>query len=638
MKKLDLGLTHQSIFSYKETYKSLLNRITERGYAATSLTGTYEGMFPRDSSIQALVHMQYGDLESAKKILNYLLTYNQGIGFDYMGHIIDCYQDEYYGNDYLLEHTDDIELVSKDTQENPVGDLSELLRIGGDTYATQEIPTFNSETITAVKIKVRKTETATGNLVGTLYKKDGTDLQYVDECLVNINLLEKEDEVTFRFGLPLEMIKEKESNYVFKLSAPDTVVESVIWLGSKAMNRYETNLYQKESNSSVSGEASYTAYKSDIKGFSDKIQVDGHYMVIYSWAKFANAVRNIQEYKDWISKSYALVAKLANYYVEDNNLINKDYNLMYNPCIEHSRNNQYHMGYDLITNVFVSQSLYEMSLIAKGFGDTLNSEKWNRIDQQIVKGINEKLTSLLDGRKIYSEMFGKMIDETCEDYYIKGFSWINLAPLAADWHAMDPVIMKNTYEVYQKFGSADYTGFIILDACVFLNKEETALDPFVGGTGRSESVIGKGWSWELMYNKSIKDIEKVDYLMGFSLVHQPDNKIYTESWWQKKPGKITYSDPGNQEHASWQHYAMSVVYPTLTKQYGIHLKEYNKLIDKVNRLSSNDYTSESWNEVQNIIENSKLVLNEEDLLQAEVDNIVTKFSASIHMLMKQIKS
>lgn len=39
---------------YKNTYANLTNRITNRGYAPTSLTGAYEGMFIRDSSIQVM--------------------------------------------------------------------------------------------------------------------------------------------------------------------------------------------------------------------------------------------------------------------------------------------------------------------------------------------------------------------------------------------------------------------------------------------------------------------------------------------------------------------------------------------------------------------------------------------------------
>ena len=57
---------------HKNSYDILKNRITDRGYAVTSLTGLYVGMFPRDSSIQVMAHLSSGDTVSARKILRYL--------------------------------------------------------------------------------------------------------------------------------------------------------------------------------------------------------------------------------------------------------------------------------------------------------------------------------------------------------------------------------------------------------------------------------------------------------------------------------------------------------------------------------------------------------------------------------------
>ena len=62
---------------YKNTYANLTNRITNRGYAPTSLTGAYEGMFIRDSSIQVMAQNAYGDYQKSRQVLNFFLSYKQ---------------------------------------------------------------------------------------------------------------------------------------------------------------------------------------------------------------------------------------------------------------------------------------------------------------------------------------------------------------------------------------------------------------------------------------------------------------------------------------------------------------------------------------------------------------------------------
>ena len=86
---------------YKGSYDILYNRITDRGYAITSLTGTYFGMFTRDSAIQAMAHLAYGDSDSARAILRYLLSYHTALGLKRGTHIIDELKEESYRNSYL---------------------------------------------------------------------------------------------------------------------------------------------------------------------------------------------------------------------------------------------------------------------------------------------------------------------------------------------------------------------------------------------------------------------------------------------------------------------------------------------------------------------------------------------------------
>lgn len=511
----------------------------------------------------------------------------------------------------------------------PIRNITGLVQIGGTSYAQQDIPVLDGETITAVKVRVGKTESASGSLKAMLYKRDGQTLQYMDENSISLDSVGEDSELTFQFGLPLEQIVDTKSNYVIRLSAPESAADSVTWFGVGDSDQYDT-VYHHDDDQTVAGDLSYTAYRS-VPGPACEYtkQVDGNYMVIYAWAQFYKAAAGNAEYTQWLTDSYPLIRSLANYYLTTEDMINDDLNLMYDPCFEHSRNTQYYKGYDLITNVFASESLYEMSAIAAQLGDTENAALWSATDEQLVQGIKDNLICEIDGKTIYAELIGQMAYVSDTESYIKGFSWVNLAPIAANWHAMDTDIMINTLEKYEKFGSVDYGGYSMLDACIFINADETGLDTTKSGGGLNQGVIGKGWSWQLMFSSEQQDYDTVQKLLDFSLAYRPDSNLYTESWWQKEPGVITYSDPGNQEHASWQLYAMSDIFPRLTKAYGLDTARADELIGRAESAAAADYTEDAANALQSILTQARQTLQETDLVQAEVDLTVSDLYAAL---------
>ncbi len=73
---------------YQTTYQSMIDRITETGYAQTSITGAYNGMFCRDSSIQIMAHIKEGDFEKARLILDFITDYHIETRYRYALHII----------------------------------------------------------------------------------------------------------------------------------------------------------------------------------------------------------------------------------------------------------------------------------------------------------------------------------------------------------------------------------------------------------------------------------------------------------------------------------------------------------------------------------------------------------------------
>ena len=127
-------------------------------------------------------------------------------------------------------------------------------------------------------------------------------------------------------------------------------------------------------------------------------------------------------------------------------------------------------------------------------------------------------------------------------------SWVNLAPIAAGWYGMDERIMRDTFAAYREIASVSYGAYPMLDACYYMD------------TGRyGNHVIGKGYSWELMFSAAVGDTARVDEMTEFMLMNSPASNMYPESWWY--PDR--FSDVGNQEHSSWIAYAMATVYPEL---------------------------------------------------------------------------
>jgi hypothetical protein len=180
--------------------------------------------------------------------------------------------------------------------------------------------------------------------------------------------------------------------------------------------------------------------------------------------------------------------------------------------------------------------------------DDTMSEKWMKYAKQIENGINTHLVTEYDGKKIYGEFYD--VEDNMKFY--AGISWVNLAPVAAEWYGMDIEIMKNTYEVYKKYASVSMYG----SKCL-------ATEATLGTNELTRELIGKGIAWELMMCDMLGDTERIEQIVALEVETAKRNniKVYPEFW--KSESYVT--DPGNQEHCSWQFYAMSKVFPELVK-------------------------------------------------------------------------
>jgi len=283
-------------------------------------------------------------------------------------------------------------------------------------------------------------------------------------------------------------------------------------------------------------------------------QADTSFFFIHAWVMYMNSAPKTPEKDTFMSGSYSIIQKFANYYLDAGNLDNP-YGMLFNESLEHSRDGSYFLSYDLLTNVYASQALHELADFVADC-DVENAKKWESAAAKIVGGVHEFLTAQVDGKTIYCELIGRSEKAVCENLdapvrNIRGFSWVNLAPMGCDWYAADAEILENTYQMYLKYGACTYYNeHKMLDACT---QFETDLSPITCG----DHVIGKGLAWEMLYCKKMGYTERLAELTAF--VEEYSEDMYRETWKYKGGG----SDTANQEHASWMLYTHKTIYPEL---------------------------------------------------------------------------
>ena len=273
-----------------------------------------------------------------------------------------------------------------------------------------------------------------------------------------------------------------------------------------------------------------------------KKQSDATFVLLYAWAEFAKTAPKTPSVTAFLEESYDLVKTFANYYL-DNGDLSPAYGLVFNESLEHSRDRSYFQCYDMLTNVYASQSLHDLAQYVKET-DPVHSEKWEAAAEKIVWGIHTFLTPTVDGKKFYGELIGtsqKNLDKNpnASILYIRGFSWVNIAAMSCDWYAADPEILENTHELYMKYADCTYYGKYKMPACY--TEFETTLGPETGG----HYVLGKALAWELLYCKKTGKQERVKSICQF--IEECSENIYLETYEYNGGG----SDGGNQEQAAW---------------------------------------------------------------------------------------
>ncbi len=626
-------LTEKGQSLYDTTYQTMLDRTHDNGYAQTSLTGAYTGMFVRDASIQVMAHIANGDYDYAASLLSYIIGFHRGTNKNFAVHIMDePKKTELYSTLSVIEEPDESTYFQESSAialykinlptnaaaqffsvpfssfdqvsfylSNGASDGTLLVKIGTQpddaSVASTEVSLngLKSGFVTVpfeTPVNVEPGETyvmtiaaqdADGNVVLNGITNGGKVISYNYDKPAYGGWSKTGNTLAFRIGKapskdtlsPDGMAKTDAGEIVFPTDKNSTFLTSAdlvlaggtakitLKYGDRTVGTVEKELTDKPETVTVDfplpsfvknekGPWSIEVDGADLYGtdgtpaalvtfskltaISEKVQVDGNYMLVNAYAMFA--LLDLPEYREMIEDSYDLFSDFAWYFLEDENYHHEN-GLLRNPNYEHSRDGRYWDCYDPITNCFASEALHKMSAVADLLGRASDKLAFADEADAIADAVHENLVSEFNGKTIYTEMIA--LDENGKEY--KGFSFVNLAPIACDWYAMDEEIMANTYAAYLT-ACEKYDGHDMLPVTVVLNGNDEI-------TGKGNHVIGKGLAWEIHYLWKTGNTERLNEMLAF--IDGRSRDTYPEVW--INTGKM--NDSANQEQASWMLYEIA---------------------------------------------------------------------------------
>ena len=197
--------------------------------------------------------------------------------------------------------------------------------------------------------------------------------------------------------------------------------------------------------------------------------------------------------------------------------------------------------YDILTQSFMGAALESMIAVAQRRGDTVHAARWQERLRALRAAVARHMVRELDQKTVYLEM---RLPDSAAGVPFEGMGWLNLAPVAAQWEALDTQVMRNTAEAL--FARAEFT---------WHGQKALAYDWNADGTF-IKGVIGKGIGWEMDYCRREGNWERIaDRLHFLEAVHK--TPIYMESVLLDENDQWIFGDPGNGEQCAWWCWGMA---------------------------------------------------------------------------------
>ncbi|MBI5095097.1 MAG: hypothetical protein HZB26_22010 [Candidatus Hydrogenedentes bacterium] len=299
----------------------------------------------------------------------------------------------------------------------------------------------------------------------------------------------------------------------------------------------------------VMGPRKAGAPESVIPIISGEDEVDGQAHVILGWALLA-AARGSNPFED---RTYAFIARLLDRttdapYVMGNTGMRIGTGLVLNHCLEHSRDGQYWLAYDFLTQSFVAAALEHAIPVAARRGDSRHVQLWTDRLARLKENIAKRMTRDFDGKKIYLEM---LLPTGRAPQPFPGLGWLNLAPIPAAWDSVDPVLFKDTIDTWHRVAQIDWDGPRVCASDWLPEGEKDA-----SGNRIVPSVIGKVAGWDAVYCWRTKQYGRLCDLLDFLEKVNTTPDMGECFWYNRETRKWSASDPGNGEQACWYCWAM----------------------------------------------------------------------------------
>ena len=292
----------------------------------------------------------------------------------------------------------------------------------------------------------------------------------------------------------------------------------------------------------------------------DQFQIDGQAHIILAWSRLALR-RGKSNFEDATWKQMRAMMKSTvtrAFFLYGGWAIEPG--LVRNIAFEHSKDARMWDTFDLLTQSFVGAALSDMIQIAKRQGDTAIAKEWSQKLDILSDGIKNKLTTNHYGPTTYSEMH---LPDSNSGVAYDGLGWVTLSPIAAGWEGVDHQILKNTVQVMNEKLLQHSNGIYWMPT-----------DGYPDGTFSNE-IIGKGIGWEIAYNATEKNYDRLSQILNMIQIVNAKHPIYMEgawlqadNYWQNKrlheadiplmkDAVWMVKDAGNGEQTAWWCWAMA---------------------------------------------------------------------------------
>lgn len=523
---------------YANTYESLTRRVEADGFFQESLTGAYEGMYPRTVGALVSLFMETGHLDWCELHLDCVLKAVEANGMERIPHVFDR-----SGTVEILVAGSD-EIVQPDAQI-PLYRLNSGFS-GAQRFRAPERPVRAAVALLAVP-------GAEGTATARVRKS--RDAEPVRVVTVGTKALPQGQRWTrFAFDPPLALPKGETYLLEIEYSGKGTA----LWMGlpSAAGNplagamahdpapneRWIDHPDHVTAFALDTGTLGFTEESRVYPILSDRDQIDGQAHILMGWARLA-LKRGPTPFED---RTWPLIATLMDRstdwpYIQRGGW-QIDLGLVRNVSLEHSREGRMWDAWDLLTQHFMGAALEDMIRVADRRGDTKRAKLWRDRLAALRVAVGKSLTREHNGKRIYLEM--RLPDSAGGKPYT-GMGWINLSPVAAQWEALDRQVLRDTVAALREVDLSDWHGHKWL-----------ATD-WYPESGPTPQVIGKGVGWEIDYSRQENEpwriLEWLDFIEAVN-----EGPLYLESaGYNAETDRWHLADPGNGEQATWWCWAMA---------------------------------------------------------------------------------